>query len=125
MTRYTVVNTASKNSSITVTQRSIVGYLEHSSTIGEESSLEISISHSNPRAVSKVPVRRSKGIVTGGTVDVNPPIVIVIIIVVCVSGYPVLAIAIVTKVCYQWIIPYSRVKMVKQVTESSADSYSM
>ena len=52
-------------------------------------------------------MRWRKGKVTGGTMDMNPAIIIVVIIVIRVSGYPVLAVAIVTKLCDQWIEPYN------------------
>jgi hypothetical protein len=114
MTRDTVVNMANEDSSITVAQQSIVSYLENSSSIGEVSSLEVSVSHSNPRAIGKEPLRWSEGKVTGGTVDMNPAIIVVtvvaVVVVIEVSGYPILAIAIVTKLCNQWIKPYSGVK---------------
>ena len=48
MARHTIVNTANENSAITVAKWSIVGNLEHGSSVGEVSCLEVSISHFNP-----------------------------------------------------------------------------
>lgn len=111
MTRHIIVNMADKNASIAVAQWSIVGYFEHSSSIGGEVAyLEVSVSHTNCRTVCKQPLRLSSGKVTGGAMNMNPAIKVIVAIRRYISGYPILAIAIVTKLCDQWIKPYSKVK---------------